>query len=216
MTASTDHNVQMKIIAAVGLESVVNTLFFRYSGIAADHTAVVEAINDHWDTEIEDTWLAYLPLSYGLLRLEFMVWGLGWEQYTFTPITYTKTGVGAGTSNLLMGTAPAATIAFSISPTSMLVPDGHNILRRSYIAYGPMQEGFVDNDNQLNTTNWPLASRVALCDALLGAVAVSLAECVPVRWGAEVAGDGKHTVANIAAAQVRPTVTFRRSRLNSR
>ena len=192
----------------------MNTLWFMGDNFLADPTEGTAILAARLESVLWDSWSDMHLVSYILNRIDVMYFSAAWAPLLITPQAVAVERVGTlnqGSS----GPATCAIINFLPKPIGGDVPAGHKPVRRSYLAWGPVGEGAVDNNGTFDTAAYGAGVAAGLLTALatdLGDVD-GLGTVVPIRVGA-ADGFGIRSYMLIASAAFRSRISFRRSRNN--
>lgn len=206
---------KMKVIATSQSDAVTNSLYWEYIGAPYDVSDAIDALAYEFTVNVAPNLASYLSNQCTITGAEIMVYDADWNPLITTPYIVVVSETGTQTY-AMDGAGRCAIIAFTLGATNQIIPNGHNPMKRSYIAFGPLGAEQVDAAGLLNATELGSGPKGAIIAAITGNVEMGTDAAIPVRWGSEVANDGAHTIAYITDAQFRPYASFRRSRMNRR
>lgn len=201
---------KVTIKGVAGGQNIINILYFGDD--AGDYfltypSAEIVDIGTTLDEALTEDWLGALPDEYSLV--EYAISTVDERGVTNSPndviFPVNQAGVQGGTQ---AGVMLCAIVPFQTN----VAPNGALNLKRSYIAYGPVNDTFVDDDQSLTASFAALMAPILIT---LGSTLVgSVGEYVPVRIGRTV-NPAPTRVGVVSAISLRPYASVRRSRMKS-
>jgi len=188
-------------------QNVVNILYYGDSGgdpfTSYDEGRALD-LADAWGEVVIADWLTALPESYTLVELE--VTGVNPNGVTTSPYAVIDPVNSPGLEgSVTSGAMICAIVAFQ---TSLGFSASINV-KRSYIAFGPVTEAFVNADQSLTGAFATLMAPILI--SLASPIGGSLDDYVPVRIGRTVSPNPIH-VGKVNGITLRPYASTRKSR----
>lgn len=191
-------------------QNIVNLLYFgddAGDSFLSYPAAQIADIGDALNESLTEDWLGALPDEYTLT--EYAISTVDDRGVTNSPydviIPVNESGIQGGTQ---AGAMLCAIVPFQTD----VAPNAALNMKRSYIAFGPVNDTFVDDDQSLTAAFAALLAPIliTLGSTLVGAVG----EYVPVRVGRTVS-PAPVRVGKVSAISLRPYASVRRSRMKN-
>lgn len=205
-------HVRLKLIGTFSGVDVVNTLWYRASDLTTPNDAAVADVVAHFEENIQADWLAMMPEGYLLAELETQIWSAAWSEIFPVP-PRAEIGVGGDVTGSVAGPANCAIVKFSFVAGSQLQDKSTKLIKRSYLAFGPIVETALGDGGAFLTTAYASGVPAALIDALTLTLAdnVGLGDLVPERVSTAAENGNRNSIL-VAGAQFRQLASYRRSR----
>lgn len=191
-------------------QNIVNLLYYgddTGQGFLTYPAAEIADIADAINETLTEDWVAALPDEYTLV--EYAISTVTERGTTNSPydviVPVNEPGIQGGTQ---AGAMLCAIVPFQTD----VAPDGNLNMKRSYIAFGPVNDTFVDDDQSLTSAFAALMAPILIDigTTLNGAVG----EYRPVRIGRTV-NPAPVRVGLVSAISLRPYASVRRSRMKT-
>lgn len=210
---------QHVLIGQVENQPIVNTLWYYCPTAIDDPYAAVEAFASQWSSLYKEAWTDPLPSAYQFLRTETSVYNASWQSLLSAPHVMAQLAMGTMIANL-MGQSPYVVIDFILDYTYGETAPGHPPVRRSYLAYGPINDAAVANDHTFQPNIFAPGLLSGLLDVMFNEFTIGVPEMTftPIRVGAPrfIGGlpdpDGYRSWAKVVNANFRSVTSNRRSR----
>lgn len=173
--------------ALIGLcngQEIVNILWYYVPAVDLPIPDLAVAFAEAWSGTFAANFVLCLPTSYTLVQSETSVYNVTWEAQLSAAHVLSINEQGQ-TGGSLMGQSPYAVFNFQLDYTYADVPPSHSPVKRSYIAYGPLQEGAVTDGHAFVPTYYA----AGYLDNVKGSITTGMtipgneADAVPIRVG---------------------------------
>lgn len=147
-------------------QDIVNILWYYMPLATGTPLQCASDLMTAWAGQAMARFVAAECTLYTLEFVDISLYNVEWEPELAAPHR-TAIGLAGDKGGTLMGQSTYAPINFTLDYSFADVPPGHGPVKRTYIAFGPLTEGAVDNQHRVVLSDWA----PAVVDDLMAALA---------------------------------------------